>query len=208
MSKVTTTILSQPLCTALQIALYRLLKSWKIKPVAVTGHSSGEIAAAYATGALSFEDALTISYFRGYFANTLKIDAPELDGAMLAVGLSEQETISHIAAVPLYLGKIMVACLNSDSSVTVSGDKVAIANLQERLESTNISVRRLRVDIAYHSYHMERIADLYLASLREVRPRNSDSDIVFWSSVVGDQILGENLDATYVSCHFFTLRCY
>ena len=62
---------SQPLCTALQIALVELLKSFHIAPVAVVGHSSGEIAAAYAIGALSLESACRISYHRGRLSGQL-----------------------------------------------------------------------------------------------------------------------------------------
>lgn len=64
-SRVNEAEFSQPLCTALQVGLVDLLASWKVSPRAVTGHSSGEIAAAYAAGAISSESAWKISYWRG-----------------------------------------------------------------------------------------------------------------------------------------------
>lgn len=64
-SEINRALHSQPLCTALQIALIDLLKSWAIRPASVTGHSSGEITSAYAAGALGAEDAMLVSYARG-----------------------------------------------------------------------------------------------------------------------------------------------
>lgn len=76
--------------STLQIALVVLLEKWNVRPVSVTGHSGREIAAAYACGAITMEAALTISYHRGYLASTM------LEGAMIAVGLSEIETEAFI----------------------------------------------------------------------------------------------------------------
>ena len=82
--------LSQTVCTAIQIALVDLLESWNIHPDSVTGHSSGEIAAAYATGALIMDDAMSLAYYRGVVASQLLHDQPNR-GAMMAVGMSAEE---------------------------------------------------------------------------------------------------------------------
>jgi acyl transferase domain-containing protein len=198
-SQVTTAILGQPLCTALQIALVHLLRSWRIEPVAVTGHSSGEIAAAYACGALTIEDALTVAYYRGFHASTIPTITAGVEGAMVAVGLSEAEVALHISDVPPRLGKMVVACVNSESSVTISGDKAAIDALQEQLDARGIFNRKLQVDTAYHSHHMNVIADSYLRSISHIRPRACFTGVTFWSSVVGDQVDGGELGPDYVS---------
>lgn len=75
--------LAQTLCTALQVGIVEVLRIWNIRPSAVVGHSSGEIAAAYAAGAITAEDAIKIAYFRGQVSRTLKTE-----GGLAAVGLS------------------------------------------------------------------------------------------------------------------------
>ncbi|KAK1977920.1 thiolase-like protein, partial [Colletotrichum cereale] len=85
--------LSQPVCVALQICLVDLLNSWGIRPSAVTSHSSGEIAAAYAAGALTFEEALGVAYFRGYLTEKHR-GASGSPGGMMAVGLGAEDALS------------------------------------------------------------------------------------------------------------------
>lgn len=134
--------LSQPLCTAVQIALVDLLSSWGITPSTVVGHSSGEIAAAYAAGSLTKQDAIIVAFYRGYICRK-----PGRTGAMAAVGLGKAEVSSYLAP------GVVVACENSYSSVTLSGDTDALdgilASIQESNEQT--FVRKLQVEMAYHS---------------------------------------------------------
>ncbi|KAK2028337.1 thiolase-like protein, partial [Colletotrichum zoysiae] len=85
--------LSQPICVALQICLVDLLYAWGIQPSGVTSHSSGEIAAAYAAGALTFEEALGVAYFRGYLAEKHQ-GASSTPGGMMAVGLGAEDALS------------------------------------------------------------------------------------------------------------------
>lgn len=148
--------MAQPACTAIQLALVDMLASWNVKPDGVTGHSSGEIAAAYACGAISFETAMCVAYARGVVANHLAIDNA-VDGTMLAAGLSEQDAKRYIAKLPLSCGSVRVACINSPRSVTVSGDTDAIVQLHDILESQKIFVRKLPVDVAYHSHICRRL---------------------------------------------------
>ena len=86
---------SQPICTALQIALITLLCDWGVKPDRVFGHSSGEIAAAYCTGAISHESALKIAFYRGLSASSL-LQESHSPGAMMAVGLGEDEVLPYL----------------------------------------------------------------------------------------------------------------
>jgi acyl transferase domain-containing protein/predicted O-methyltransferase YrrM len=196
-SRVGIASIGQPLCTAIQIALVDLLTSWNVHPTAVIGHSSGEIAAAYACGSLTTSEALQVSYHRGHLAGTIKTRAPGNNGAMLAVGLSVQETEDYISKIEMSLGKIGIACVNSPSSVTVSGDESAILALEEVLTASQIFARKLLVDTAYHSHHMEIIADDYLRALEPIRPRKAVDSICFFSSVTGMRMTGQELDGSY-----------
>ena len=109
-------------------------------PSSVTGHSSGEIAAAYAIGALSREDAIRVAYFRGVASASLA-EKGIIKGSMMAVGLSKEESLPFLAA--LTKGKAVVACSNSPSSITISGDEAAIDELYSILEGQKIFARKL-----------------------------------------------------------------
>ena len=131
---------SQPLCTALQLGLVTLFGSWSLIPDAVIGHSSGEIAAAYATGNISMRDAIVTSYYRGLVLGKASHDPA---GAMCAVGLDhhDTETLTHG-----YAGRVQIAAVNSATSCTLSGDEDAIQEIVELLVQRNTFCRKLRVD--------------------------------------------------------------
>lgn len=185
--------LSQPLCTALQLALVELLASWDVRPTAVTGHSSGEIAAAYTVGALTFEDAMAVAYYRGVVSNHVKTG--KIRGAMMAVGMTPKDATPFIAG--LTQGKVTVACINSPSSITVSGDSPAVTELEEILKAKGVFARKLDVEVAYHSHHMASVAQEYLATLSEVKAQAVDTDIEFYSSVTGQRADASELGASY-----------
>ena len=146
--------LSQPLCTALQIALVDLLSSWNVKPLATVGHSSGEIAAAYAAGAHTAEEAIIMAYYRGKVLATHKTP-----GRMLAVGLGPEHVSSYLEPVQ---GKVVIAAVNSPSSVTLSGDEEAVMILKEALDRDKIFARLLQTGgKAYHSHHMASLGETY-----------------------------------------------
>ena len=171
----------------------RLLSAWGIHPAVVVGHSSGEIAAAFAAGILSQESCMAIAYHRGLATVNLKSRFPDLKGSMLAVGAGANEVQPLLKGLK---GRAVIACINSPSSITVSGDEEAIKELQDRVEEQQVFNRKLRVDVAYHSHHMELVADEYLASLEGIRPRNS-STTRFFSSVTGLEVDGSNLQPSY-----------
>lgn len=106
---------SQPLCTAVQIGLVNLFKSWGIFPAAVIGHSSGEIAAAYTLNVITAKAAIIIAYYRGQLSKR-----QVCSGAMLAVGMGK-----HLVT-PYPTEGVVVACENSPENVTLSGDKKPI----------------------------------------------------------------------------------
>ncbi|KAK8137622.1 Compactin diketide synthase [Apiospora sp. TS-2023a] len=160
-SRVDSAEISQPACTAVQLGLVALLQSWGVTPAIVVGHSSGEIAAAYAAKFISFEAAIAIAYFRGVAVNEVVSYGLE-QGAMLALGVSADEATNLIE---LEDGYATIAAINSPNSVTISGDIEAIENIQEKCQDQDIFARRLKVDVAYHSRHMESSAASYFASI-------------------------------------------
>jgi acyl transferase domain-containing protein/NADPH:quinone reductase-like Zn-dependent oxidoreductase len=189
---------SQPACTAVQLALVELLHSWKVFPAAVVGHSSGEIAAAYSAGIISFEDSMTIAYHRGRLVPVLKERYPALDGCMMAVGAGATEISPLLERIPHELGEARIACINSPSSVTISGDAGAVDELHKLIEAANpgMFARRLAVDTAYHSHHMNLLAKDYTKALRKLQPPRP-SRIRFHSSLLGRLASYSDLDASY-----------
>ncbi|KAL9102129.1 MAG: hypothetical protein Q9163_002690 [Psora crenata] len=180
-SKVDEAYLSQPLCTALQIALVDLMRSWGINSVSVVGHSSGEIAAAYCAGILSLESAMQVAYYRGKYAGELEEVQEGKHGRMMAVGLSQDEALSQVLL--LKSGRATVACINSPKSVTISGDAAALEELQAILTERGTFHRMLRVNVAYHSHHMKPIASKYAESLANLETSNAKSTTKFNSTV-------------------------
>ncbi|KAK4212038.1 acyl transferase/acyl hydrolase/lysophospholipase [Rhypophila decipiens] len=154
--------ISQPLCTAIQILLVDLFNAAKIEISAVIGHSSGEIAAAYAAGFISGRDAVRIAYYRGYFMSSSS--CTQLNGAMLAAGITPHDA-KELCGLPTLEGRICVAARNSPTSVTLSGDLDAIQDAREILEDEGKFARLLRVEKAYHSHHMASPAQRYVEAL-------------------------------------------
>ena len=187
-SRVDNPSVGQPLCTAIQISLVDALQSLGVKPKAVVGHSSGEIGAAYASGAVSFEDAIAISYHRGRLVHEYSRQS-KIEGTMLAVGESPERVAKFISAVPTELGQMISACINSPRSVTVSGDRLAVDQLRQDLDKEEIFNRPLKTNgIAYHSHHMHRLAQDYLSALSHIRGRRGDPSVRWVSSVSGEDL--------------------
>lgn len=197
MSGVISAFMSQILCGAIQIALVDLFRAWNVRPDVVVGHSSGETAAAYAAGALSFDDAISVLYYRGQVVDQVDRRLTGTQGAMMAVGLSADQTIEHIDSLPSGNGQICVACINSPSSVTVSGDRQQILALRELLEAKSVFSRLLLADKAYHSYHMGTIYDDYVRALRQITSRDFNGSTRMISTVLGEDVAGHDLGATY-----------
>lgn len=187
-SGVETAELSQPLCTAVQIALVDLFAAVGIEPYAVVGHSSGEIAAAYASGALSAKEAIIAAWQRGRAAKK-----QSRYGAMAAVGLGWNAVNSFLKPP-----KVVVACENSPRNVTLSGDADEVQATVSRIKEAHpdVTARLLKVEKAYHSYHMQEVGEEYSSVLRR--------DIIgkppskpFFSSVTGTETHDGILDAKY-----------
>ena len=185
-TQVNTLTMSMPLCVALQIALVRLLRSWGIIPTAVTSHSSGEIAAAYTAGALSLQSAMAIVFARGELAADVSKYITS-KGGMVAVGLGPDDVSNYMSRVTS--GQVMVACINSPTSITASGDVSAVEELEMILKKDNVFARRLKVDAAYHSHHMQPIADPYLVWMKKlVHAEENLEDIIYSSPTTGKRM--------------------
>lgn len=184
-SRVGTARLSQPLCTAVQIALVDTLKSLGIVPATVVGHSSGEIAAAYAAGGLTAREAILTAHFRGVSASR-----QQRSGAMAAVGMSWVETEKFL--VP----GTKLACENSPNSVTISGDAGAVhAVIDDIKESVpDVLARLLQVDKAYHSGHMVEVGDYYLDCLSRYGVTGRQPTVAKFVSSVTGGFEGEAVD--------------
>ncbi|GIZ43160.1 hypothetical protein CKM354_000639800 [Cercospora kikuchii] len=184
---------SQPLCTAVQIALVDLLAHWGIKPSAVVGHSSGEIAAAYAAGHVSFETAMTVAWLRGHVSSTVARQSTK--GAMMAVSLGGDAIQDRLQQ--LTQGKSIVACWNSPKACTVSGDVAAVDELYEQLKSEQINCTRLAIDCAYHSHHMYAVREAYEQALAYLPTVNNQDAIPMFSSVTGKLVQPGELGPSY-----------
>lgn len=186
---------AQPATTAVQVALVDLLKAARVSPEAVVGHSSGEIAAAYAAGFITREDAWLIAYRRGQYARLIELRHPGVKGRMMAVGLSAAQARDYVDRVKG--GTVVIACENSPVSVTLSGDEEQILQLAQILSTEGVFYRLLAVKTAYHSHHMQVVGDEYRQSLKDITPTANANGPKLFSSVTGELATGSMLDGSY-----------
>lgn len=190
---------SQPICTAVQVALVDLLRQWGVVPGAVVGHSSGEIAAAYAARLITHEDAIKITYLRGVYSGI--VSKGSRLGAMLAAGITEEEANEYLTSVALE--SVVVACVNSPNSVTLSGDAGVITQREFTISAHGKFARKLRVITAYHSPYMRSVADRCLRAMQNAGVSHitqfveGREAIPIFSSVTGQLLDPAELDPTY-----------
>ncbi|MFF2082110.1 SDR family NAD(P)-dependent oxidoreductase, partial [Kitasatospora sp. NPDC058162] len=179
----------QPALWAVMVSLAAVWESCGIKPAAVIGHSQGEIAAAAVAGALSLEDAAKVVALR---SQALKVIAGK--GGMVSVPLPGQEVRERLLV--RWDDRITVAAINGPASTVVSGDTDALDQLMTVCETEAIAARRIPVDYASHSAHVEQIHDRLLELLDGIAPR--DSDVAFHSTLTGARLDSTAvLDAEY-----------
>ena len=188
LERYTHTEIAQPALFAVQVGLTEILRAHHLEPAGVTGHSVGEVASAWASGALSLEDAVKVIYYRSmYQGQTAGL------GQMSAVGLNVDD-ISKVIA-DLKLQTIEISSINSYRGVTLAGDPEQLTLLEEKLEADSIFYRRLPLNYAFHSANMDSIEIPLIDSLSSITPRNGN--VTFYSTVTGDEISGADLGPLY-----------
>ncbi|OLZ63797.1 beta-ketoacyl synthase [Streptomyces sp. IMTB 2501] len=178
----------QPVLWAIMVSLAEVWRAHGVRPAAVVGHSQGEIAAACVAGALSLADGARVVALRS------QAIARELSGrgGMMSVALPEARVRELIAR---HDGRVSVAAVNGAASVVLSGDADALDELRETIVSGGDRAKRLPVDYASHSAHVESIREQLLADLAGVRAR--PAEVPFYSTVTGARIDTTGLDAGY-----------
>ncbi|MFE0426277.1 SDR family NAD(P)-dependent oxidoreductase, partial [Streptomyces sp. NPDC058953] len=165
----------QPALWAVMVSLARLWEHLGVVADAVVGHSQGEIAAAHIAGVLSLEDAARVVALR-----SRTIAAMAGPGGMVSVPLPMAEVS---VLVERWHGRVFVAAVNGPSATVVAGDGDALAELLAHCEGAEIRARRVPVDYASHTPHMEALRDQLLDLLAPVRPQ--PASVAFYSSVAG-----------------------
>ncbi|MEO3974985.1 SDR family NAD(P)-dependent oxidoreductase [Streptomyces sp. CAU 1734] len=177
----------QPVLFAVMVSLAALWRAHGIEPDAVIGHSQGEIAAACVAGALSLEDAAKVVALRG--RALLELSGT---GGMATLALGAEDA-GELAG--RWEGRLSVAAHNSPGSTVVSGDARALAELLSLCGERGVWARRIAVDYASHSPHVERLRKRLSAELVGIRPRQGT--LPFCSTVTGGVTETGGLDAAY-----------
>ena len=186
-SRATEPAVAQVTNFALQAALTDLWRSWGVVPDAVTGHSVGEVAAAYAAGALSLEDGLRLAYHRGRLAQRASGK-----GGMLVASVSATDAATLVSR---YDSRVVLAAVNSPASVTLSGDRDALSEIAADLEKQQLFARFVPVTVPYHGPALDPFRDELLDSLRPLSPRRLNIPMV--STAFGDWVNGVPLEADH-----------
>ncbi len=186
-SRMQQTSIAQPSIFAIQVALAAVWAERGVRPAAVVGHSVGEIAAAYLSGALTWQDACCVAVHRGR-----TMDLATSKGGMIAAGLSAEESSHWIGG---HEDIVALAAINSPTSVTISGDADAIETIAKKIKDAGIFCRHLDVEYAFHSPQMQPVRDPLLRCLANIRPQQTHTPII--STVTGRVAIGEEFDAGY-----------
>ncbi len=182
------TAVAQPLLFAMQVALTQWLREQGISPATVAGHSVGEVAAAWAAGALDLDQAMRVICARSAAQGLTRGT-----GRMAAVALSVadmQGVLSELAV------DVEIAGINSPSHVTISGTVSDLDRVRQHLAPRRVFFRQLDLDYSFHSRQMDPIEARLASSLADLAPA-SPGGAAFVSTVTGDDVNDATLDAHY-----------
>ncbi len=189
--------LAQPVIFAIQCALVELFKTWGIYPDCVLGHSSGEVAAAYASGALSLPDATRLVFHRATLQQRVVGS-----GRMLAIGLGRAGVEELLEALDISFRpddgrpvQIEIACENAPANTVICGREEDLRPVMEELDRCNFQNRLIPGNIAFHSRAMDAIKGGVLEAFSFLDDHSFDAEVPFVSSVTGTET--GRLDSTY-----------
>lgn len=183
------TEVAQPLLFAVQVGITEMLRAQGAQPAAVVGHSVGEVAAAWACGALTLKQAVQVIRERSRHQG-----ATRGTGGMTAVGLDE-DACARVLAEAGVQGRVAVAGVNSPRGVTLAGATVDLDEVESLLADREIFFRRLALDYAFHSAAMDPIRAALGRDLAGLKPGREQ--LPFYSTVTGARLSGKRLDAAY-----------
>jgi acyl transferase domain-containing protein len=178
--------IAQPANFVFQVGLSALWRSWGVEPAALVGHSVGEIAAAYDSGALDLADAARLCFHRSHLQ-----ERRAGTGGMLAASLGAEEASRLIRDFP----GVDIGAINGAQSVTLSGDERQLDRIAGQLAGRGTFCRRLEVEVPYHSFEMDPIEAPLLQALQGLRPRAPK--LALYSTVTGARVEGADLGADY-----------
>ncbi|MEU0304678.1 type I polyketide synthase, partial [Streptomyces sp. NPDC006175] len=177
----------QPVLWAVMVSLAEVWRAAGVVPAAVMGHSQGEIAAACVAGGLSLEDGARVVALR----SRAILELSGL-GGMMSVAEPADQVGERLGR---WEGQLSVAAVNGPSSVVVSGDADALDELREACKADGVRCKRIDVDYASHSAHVERIHDRLLEVLADLTPRRSQ--VPLYSTVTGELLDTAGMDGEY-----------
>jgi len=186
-SRVSETQIAQPAIMAVQIGLAEVLKSQGVLPQGCVGHSIGEVAAAYTSGSLTLEQAVEVIYHRSRGQNRASGK-----GKMLAAGLKVDAALALLRGVE---NRVSIAAINGPEMLTLSGDEEPLQKIAEKLDQQDIFHRFLKVNVPFHSHHMEPLKDELIASLQHLE--TTTAKIPLYSTVSGKKEDGTHLSSVY-----------
>jgi acyl transferase domain-containing protein/thioesterase domain-containing protein len=177
----------QPVLWAVMVSLAALWQAHGVRPAAVVGHSQGEIAAACVAGGLSLRDGARVVAYRSQAVLALSGQ-----GGMVSIAAPRADVEQLLTR---WEGRVSVAAVNGPAATVVAGDADALDELMDLCGEREVRARRIPVDYASHSSHVERIEEQIAELLAPVRPRSGE--VAFFSTVTGQQLDTAVLDAGY-----------
>lgn len=190
-SRMDDTTVAQPLLFAVQVIVTRMLREDGIEPDAVAGHSVGEIAAAWAAGALDLEQAIRVICARSQAQGLTRGQ-----GRMAVIGLSHEAVNTLLEGLGADLG-VNVAGVNSPSNITLSGSLEGLQRIQSALEGQSVFFRLLDLDYAFHSPYMDGLLPHLEKSLGDLQPGQQAPQARFISTVTGEELSPQELGVDY-----------